>query len=191
MAIALAVADQSLVPGSSSFVRPWSFVRGPAVQGPGTKDLARTKDQERTTDQAPSTKDQPAPWYGTWEQIPPATRWFNPWPYQKVTLRIEPSDDGLRVVYDMVRRRGGITHMEWAGRFDGRDYPVQGVDYVLTNAYTQISARSYRIVVRLDGREAAVATAVVSADGSRMTVETVERDARGQSVKRTAVYVRR
>ena len=90
----------------------------------------------------------------------------------------------------MVRRRGGVTHMEWSGRFDGRDYPVQGVDYVLTNAYTQISDRSYQIVVRVDGREAAVATAVVSADGLRMTVDTVERDARGQQVKRATVYVR-
>lgn len=91
----------------------------------------------------------------------------------------------------MVRRRGGITHMEWSGRFDGRDYPVQGVDYVLTNAYTQISVRSYQIVVRVDGREAAVASAVVSADGSRMTVDTVEMDPRGQSVRRTAVYIRK
>ena len=91
----------------------------------------------------------------------------------------------------MVRRRGGVTHMEWSGRFDGRDYPVQGVDYVLTNAYTQISDRSYQIVVRVDGREAAVASAVVSADGSRMTVDTVERDARGQLVRTQAVYVRR
>ena len=197
MAIALAVADQSLVLGSSSFVRPWSavrpwsFVLGPAVQGPGTRDLARTKDQERTKDQVPSPKDQPAPWYGTWEQVPPAEKWFNPWPYQKVTLRIEPQDDGLRVVYDMVRKRGGITHMEWSGRLDGRDYPIQGVDYVLTNAYTQISDRSYQIVVRVDGREAAVATAVVSPDGSRMIVETIEMDRQGRPVKTTAVYVRK
>jgi hypothetical protein len=132
-----------------------------------------------------------APWFGTWQQIRPAEKWFNPWPYQKVTLRIEPKDDGLRVVYDMVRRRGGVTHMEWTGRFDGRDYPVQGVDYVLTNAYKQISDRSYQIVVRVDGREAAVATAVVSADGSRLTVDTVERDRRGQPVKTQAIYVRR
>jgi hypothetical protein len=137
----------------------------------------------------PSAQSQ-APWFGTWEQVPPERKWFNPWPYQKVTLRIEPQDDGLRVVYDMVRRRGGITHMEWAGRFDGRDYQVQGVDYILTNAYTQISERSYQIVVRVDGREAAVATAVVSGDGSRMTVETVERDRRGQRMTTQAVYVR-
>ena len=88
-----------------------------------------------------------APWIGTWQQIPPDRKWFDPWPYQKVTLRIEPWNDDVRVVYDMVRRRGGIQHVEWSGRFDGKDYPVQGVDYVLTNAYRTLSDRSYEIVV--------------------------------------------
>ena len=168
-----------------------SLVLGPALhaQGLGTTDEGRTTDQERTRHQAPSTKDQP--WFGTWQQIPPESQWFNPWPYQTVTLRIEPWYDGLRVVYDMVRRRGGITHMEWSGRFDGRDYPMQGVDYVLTNAYRQLSDRSYQITVRLDGREVAVATAVVSPDGARLTVDTVERDASGRTRKTRAVYVRR
>ena len=129
-----------------------------------------------------------APWIGTWQQIPPAREWFDPWPYQRVTLRIEPSDDGIRVVYDMVRRRGGVQHIEWSGRVDGKDYPVQGVDYVLTNAYRQLSDRSYEIVVKVDGRAAAVATAVVSPDGRTLNVDTKERDAKGRTVTTTARY---
>jgi hypothetical protein len=134
---------------------------------------------------------QQAAWFGTWQQIPPERKWFDPWPYQQVTLRIEPSADGMRVVYDMVRRRGGIQHMEWSGRFDGKDYAVQGVDYVLTNAYRRLSDRSYEIVVRVDGSQAATATALISADGQTMTVNTVERDERGQTRKTSAAYLRR
>jgi len=165
-----------------------SFVPSPGSLdgGQGTKDQARTTDQERTKHQAPSTKDQP--WFGTWQQVPPSKKWFDPWPYQKVTLRIEPWDDGLRVVYDMVRRRGGVTHIEWTGRFDAKDYPVQGVDYVLTNAYRKLSDRSYEIVVKVDGRDAAVATAVVSSDGRTLSVETTEHDAKGRPVTTTANY---
>jgi hypothetical protein len=137
----------------------------------------------------PSAQPQ-APWFGTWQQVPPSKPWFDPWPYQKVTLRIEPSNDGLRVVYDLVRRRGGIAHMEWTGRFDGRDYPVQGVDYVLTNAYRKFSDRNYEIVVKVDGRVAAVATAVVSPDGRTLNVETREQDSHGKSVTTTASYQR-
>ena len=132
-----------------------------------------------------------APWFGTWEQVPPQRKWFDPWPYRKVTLRIEPWEDGLRVVYDMVRRRGGMTHMEWTGRFDGRDYPVQGVDYVLTNAYRRLGDRSYEIVVRMDGRTVAVATAVVSPDSRNLDVVTKENDAQGRPVQTRASYVRR
>jgi hypothetical protein len=174
----------------------WFFILGPSLGlspsfVPGRGSVASgqgTKDQERTKDQAPSTKDQP--WLGTWQQVPPAKKWFDPWPYQKVTLRIEPAGDDLRVVYDMVRRRGGIQHMEWSGGFDGKDYPVQGVDYVLTNAYRRLSDRSYEIVVKVDGQTAAVATATVSADGRTLNVETKERNAKGQTATTTARYQR-
>ena len=80
--------------------------------------------------------------------------------------------------------------MEWSGRLDGKDYPVQGVDYVLTNAYRRLSDKSYEIVVRVDGQAAAVATAIVSADGRTLNVETKERDAKGQTFTTTARYHR-
>jgi hypothetical protein len=138
-----------------------------------------------------------APWFGTWEQelAPPASRVDIP-PYKKVTTRIEPwgdgvgVGDGVRVAYDMVRARGGITHVEWVGRFDGRDYPVQGVDYFLTNAYRILDDRRYEIVIKVDTAVAATATAAVSADGQTLTVTTVERDARGQTRTSTAIYRR-
>ena len=45
--------------------------------------------------------------------------------------------------------------------------------------------------VRVDGRDAAVATAAVSADGKTMTVNTVEKDASGNTTRSTAVYRKR
>lgn len=134
---------------------------------------------------------QPAPWLGTWRQelSKPASRFETP-AYRKVTLRIDAASDGLKVTYDMVRTRGGIMHMEWTGRFDGKDYPVQGVDYVLTNAYRIVSDRSYEIVLKVDGRQVATAVAVVSPDGRTMTVTTTERDGQGRPVESTVVYRR-
>jgi len=90
----------------------------------------------------------------------------------------------------MVRTRGGITHVEWQGRFDGRDYPVQGMDYFLTNAYRPLDDRSYEIIIKVDGRVAANAIAVVSPDGKTLTVTTIEKDARGRTVKTNAAYRR-
>lgn len=95
----------------------------------------------------------------------------------------------MRVAYDMVGTRGGRTHLEWIGALDGRDYPVQGLDYVLTNAYTQIDDRTYRIVVKVDGRVAATTEVTVSSDGRDLTAVTTEQDAGGLAT--TAVYERR
>jgi len=78
--------------------------------------------------------------------------------------------------------------MEWTGKFDAKDYPVQGVDYVLTNAYTVLNDHSYQILLKVDGAVAATATVVISPDGKTLTTTTTEKNARGQSVMTTTVY---
>ena len=139
--------------------------------------------------QAPCRNGVPC-WFGTWQQELPAASWFESPAFKRVTLRIVPWQDGLRVIYDMVRTRGGVAHREWSGRFDGRDYPVQGVDNFLTNAYRRIDDRRYEIVIKVDGQEAATALASVSPDGAVLTVITTQKDAAGQTVRSTAVYRR-
>lgn len=135
---------------------------------------------------------QAAPWLGTWQLNPAkSTRRAEPSPYKRVTTRIEPWEDGLKVTYDMVGTRGGVTHMEWTGRFDGRDYAVQGVDYVLTNAYRRIDDRRYEIGIKVDGRLVASAMATVAPDGKTLTVVTTEKDAQGRTVATTSIYDRR
>ena len=121
-------------------------------------------------------------WFGTWRQTNPDSR------YKRVTSKIEPWQDGLKVSYDMVGARGGITHLEWTGKFDGKDYAVQGVDYVLTNAYTLLSDHSYQIVIKVDGAVAATATVEISPDGKKLATVTNQKDARGKNLTTTAVY---
>jgi hypothetical protein len=110
-----------------------------------------------------------APWFGTWKLSKPDAR------YKRVITRIEPWEDGIRVTYDMVGTRGGVTHMEWTGKFDGKDYPVEGVDYVLTNAYKPIDDHSYEIVIKVEGGVAATAHIEVSADGKTLTTVTTQK----------------
>jgi hypothetical protein len=127
-----------------------------------------------------------APWFGTW-QLDLAKSNGNPAArFKKVITKIEPQPEGLKVIYDAVGVRGGVTHMEWSGKFDGKDYAVQGVDYVLTNAYTRVDDRSYRIVVKAEGAPAATTTVTVSPDGKTLT--TVTGETSGRSL--TSVYER-
>ena len=91
----------------------------------------------------------------------------------------------------MVGTRGGVTHMEWTGRFDGKDYAMQGIDSVLTNAYRKIDDRSYEIVIKSDGEVAATARVAVSPDGQTLNVATEGQNASGQIMRTTTVYERK
>ena len=115
-----------------------------------------------------------APWIGTWKLDPVRSTAASD-RYKRVITRIEPSGDGLKVTYEMVGTRGGVSHLEWTGKIDGKDYPVEGIDSVLTNAYTLLGDRSYRIVVKVEGVVAESAVVEVSADGKTLTSTTTRK----------------
>jgi hypothetical protein len=119
------------------------------------------------------------PLFGTWR----LTSASGPSAYSRVTTKIEPWQDGIRVIYDMVGNRGGVTHWEWTGKIDGKDYPLEGIEEAVTDAYTRVDDHTYRLVLKLDGRVATTSTIVISPDGKTMTVTS--------SVSNTAVYTKR
>jgi flagellar hook assembly protein FlgD len=125
-------------------------------------------------------------WFGTWSLNFSKSTQSDSTQYKRVTSRIEPWNDGLKVTYEMVGVRGGVTHWEWVGKFDGKDSPVQGTDTFLTNAYRKIDDASYEIVVKVDGAVAAVSRVTISADGNSLNVVT-----EGNGTKTTSVYERR
>jgi hypothetical protein len=129
------------------------------------------------------------PWFGVWKLNPSKSTAADA-RYKRVLIHIEPWEDGLRVSYDMVGVRGGVTHLEWTGKFDGKDYPIEGMDAFITNAYTLLDDHSYRIFVKSDGAAAATATATVSPDGRTLTTVTEQKDAQGKNVFTTRVYDR-
>jgi len=128
-------------------------------------------------------------WFGSWRlNLERSTYRPGPPPYRRATYRIEPLPTGVRVVYEMVRPRGGVTHLEWTGQFDGRDYPVQGVEEYVTYAYQEIDGRTYDVITKVDGRPAATSRAVLSANGRTITTTTAGRDSRGLDVTTVTVY---
>ena len=97
----------------------------------------------------------------------------------------------MKVVYDMVHPRGGTTHLEWQGRIDGKDYPLQGIDAFVTYAYKQTSPGVYETVVKMGGPVAAKSRVTVSADGNTMTTTTKGVDSSGRPVTTVTVYEKR
>lgn len=127
------------------------------------------------------------PWMGTWK-LNPARSTAAPDRYKRVISKIEPWEDGLKVTYEMVGTRGGVSYLEWTGKFDGKDYPVEGADYIMTNAYTLLGDHSYEIVVKVEGSLAQKAHVEVSPDGKTLTTLTATKDAQGKPVMTTSVY---
>lgn len=128
-------------------------------------------------------------WFGTWKlNLEKSTYNPGPPPYRRATYRIEPWKDGIKVVYDMVRQRGGVNHLEWMGTLDGRDYAVQGVEELITNAYKPLGDREWEVVLKIDGRVAATSRVTLSPDGKTMTTVTTGRNAQGAQVTTTTVY---
>jgi hypothetical protein len=94
----------------------------------------------------------------------------------------------MKVTYEMVHPRGGVTYLEWQGRIDGKDYPLQGIDASVTYAYTQVSPGVYETVVKMGGRVAAKSTIVLASDGKTMTTTTKGVDSGGRAVTTITVY---
>ena len=113
---------------------------------------------------------QPVPlWHGVWKLNVGRSSFSGPPPYKRATRNIEPTERGIRIVDDLVRPRGGIVHLEWIGRFDGLDYPVQGTEVVLTNAYRCQDDRTCVLVQKLDGEIVLTARLAISSDGKVLT----------------------
>jgi len=128
-------------------------------------------------------------WLGTWKlNLAKSSYDPGPGPYRRSTFTIEPWENGVKVTYDMVGVRGGLTHLEWTGQFDGRDYAVQGVEEFITYAYNRVDDRTYEVVTKLDGAVAATSRVVLSPDGRSMTTVTSGNGAQGRAITSTTVY---
>jgi hypothetical protein len=132
-------------------------------------------------------------WVGTWQLDVGHSTWVpGPAPYTRGTWQVERHADGqLLMIYDLVGVRGGVTHMEWIGSFDGKDYPLQGPDAPVTYAYTVVDARTIALVVKVDGAIAASARVALSPDGRTIETATTSNNARLGRVTSTSIYRKR
>ena len=77
--------------------------------------------------------------------------------------------DNVKITVDGTDADGKPAHNEWTGKFDGLDYPVQGIEDVVTNAYRRVDDRSYDVIQKVDGVISLTARMSVSPDGKRLT----------------------
>ena len=133
------------------------------------------------------------PWFGTWK-LNLAESKYSPGPLPRSTLtRIEPWEGGIKYTVDVVTADGEERHIEWSGKFDGKDNTVNGNPYVDTNAIKRVNSHTYRIVAKKDGKATTITTNVISRDGMKRTATATAMNAQltqGENVKNVAVFDR-
>ena len=104
-----------------------------------------------------------------------------------VILKHEAVGTGVKATLDVVGANGVLAHMEFSGRYDGKDNPVTGSAEVGdVVALSRVDVNTVRLVHKRDGKVIVTETAVVSSDGKTMTITNT--DAQGSPVEGAAIW---
>jgi hypothetical protein len=85
-------------------------------------------------------------------------------------LRIEAQKKDLKVVLDTVDAGGNPVRVEFAGKYDGKDYPVTGLPDADTVSLRQLDAYTVDCSYKKSGTVVKSERVVVSSDWKRATV---------------------
>lgn len=125
---------------------------------------------------------------GSWK-LNEAKSKFAPGSPKNVTVVYTAEGDAYKCVVDGVDGAGKPTHNEWNGKFDGKDYPVNG-DPTADTRSVKLVTGLYALNNKKDGKITVTGTIHFSADGKTRTLATQMTDAAGKKVTSTAVYER-
>ena len=107
----------------------------------------------------------------------------------KNTLVVYSADgDSIKVVTDGTDGKGSPMHTEWAGKFDGKDYPLSGDPTADSRSYSKVNEQTLTLDNKKSGKVAASGKIVVSPDGKTRTLTVSAKDSAGKKITSTAIY---
>lgn len=124
---------------------------------------------------------------GTWKINEAKSRIATGLPFM-TTVTYEAQGDQVKVVTDGTDSAGKPIHVEWTGKFDGKDYPVTGDTHADARSYTQVDEHTLMLTNKSNGKVVTTAHIVTSPDGKTRTVQISATDATGKRLSGTAVY---
>lgn len=96
--------------------------------------------------------------------------------------------DKVTVTGDGVDADGKPVHIEWKGRFNGKDYEVSGDPNSDMRSYTKVNDHTLNMIVKKSGKIVAQGRIAVSADGKSRVVNLNGTTAKGKRFTNTVVY---
>ena len=94
----------------------------------------------------------------------------------------------VTIVADGVNAEGKPTHVEWTGKFDGKDYAVTGDPNADMRSYTRVDDHTLSFSGKKAGKVTVTGQVSVAADGKSRTVTTSGTTAKGKKFNNTAVF---
>jgi len=94
----------------------------------------------------------------------------------------------MKVKSDGIDANGKPIHVEWSGKFDGKDYPVSGDPNSDTRSYTKANERTLTTANKKNGKVRVTGQVVISADDKTRTVTINGTTPKGKRFKNVAVY---
>jgi hypothetical protein len=94
----------------------------------------------------------------------------------------------VKVKSDGIGADGNPVHIEWSGKFDGKDYPVTGDPNSESRSYTKVNDRTLTTTAKKNGKVTVTGQIVVSADGKSRTVTINGTTPKGKKFRNVAVY---
>ena len=126
-------------------------------------------------------------WSGTWK-LNVAKSKYSPGPAPKSnTMKIEATDDGIKVTTDGVDAQGP-THTQYSAQFDGKEYPITGNPNADMLSVKKVNDHEIDTTWKKGGTTTLTIKTVVSQDGKTRTSTSTGTDAQGRNVSNVAVY---
>jgi hypothetical protein len=124
---------------------------------------------------------------GTWK-LNEAKSKFSPGATKNTTVVYAPAGDQVKVTTDGTTGDGTPVQTEWAGQFDGKDYPLTGDPSANSRSYKKVNDHTLELTNKKDGKVTTNGRIVVSADGKTRTLTVSGTGAAGKKITYTALY---
>jgi hypothetical protein len=128
-----------------------------------------------------------SPYMGTWKLNPKKSK-LGHGMGRNNTVMYEAGFFKMRITVDGVDAKGKPTHSEWAGNFDGKDYPLTGDPDADTRAYTKTNDYNLTFTEKKAGKIGITGKIAIAADGKSRTVTTWVPGHKGKKIRVVAVY---
>jgi hypothetical protein len=124
---------------------------------------------------------------GTWK-LNQAKSKFTPGTAKFNTVTFKNTLGNIKLTSDGIDGAGKPIHVEWSGKFDGKDYPVTGDPNGDTRSYTKVDDWTLEVTVKKKGKATVTARTVVAADGKSRISTVSGTTPNGKKFKNVAAF---